>query len=71
MNEIEILRERTQKRATEVMQKLESARDALCDFSDECVCRDHLDVLALNSLTAAVINVDLAIDIWKRAGIGE
>lgn len=66
-SQAEILREYTQKRAMEVMQKLESARDALCEFSDECICRDHMDILAKDSLTAAVINVDLAMSLFDRA----
>ena len=63
----EIYREQMNKEATEIMQKLESARDALIEFSDAFVCCDHLDILAKNSLTAAVINVDLTMSLFKRA----
>ena len=62
----EIYREQMNKEATEIMQKLESARDALIEFSDMFICRDRLEILARRCLTAAVINVELTMDLLKK-----
>lgn len=62
----EIYREQMNKEATEIMQNLENARDALIEFSDMFICRDRLEILARHCLTAAVINVELTMDLLKK-----